>query len=91
MELGIRGQEAPLLESLCQMSQSIRGPLDRAPNGAPPEEAGADVKLIPLILLSVSQLGTEPGLASINSFTSGDIATRQLLLLLPKPAEGAKG
>lgn len=71
------------------MPQARQGPLDRAPNGAPSEQAGADVKMIPLILLSVSQPGTEPGLASINSLMPGDIATRQLLQLLPKPAERA--
>lgn len=54
MKLGIRGQEVPPPESFCQMPQAIHGPLDRAPTGAPSEEAGADVKMIPLILLSVS-------------------------------------
>lgn len=47
------------------------------------------MRKIPLMLLSASQLGTEPGLASINSSTSGDIAIRQLLLLVPKAAEKA--
>lgn len=54
-------------------------------------EAEAEVRKIPLMLLSVSQPGTEPGLASINSSTSGDIAIRQLLLLVPKAAEKATG
>lgn len=94
---GVRGQGSEVRQCLsfralssCQMPQGppVRAcALDDAASG----EAEAEVRKIPLMLLSVSQSGTEPGLASINSSTSGDIAIRQLLLLVPKAAEKATG
>lgn len=92
---GVRGQRSEVRQCLsfralssCQMPQ---GPPVRACalGDAASGEAEAEVRKIPLMLLSASQLGTEPGLASINSSTSGDIAIRQLLLLVPKAAEKA--
>lgn len=94
---GVRGQRSEVRQCLsfralssCQMPQ---GPPVRAYalGDAASGEAEVEVRTIPLMLLSVSQPGTEPGLASINSSTSGDIAIRQLLLLVPKATEKATG